>query len=335
MNNKKELYHSTQIEKKTGKKPLNSRSPSTLTSQYRPNKRNYIELWSLYDMTQNIFKYKENNLPEGFNSFEIEKGLYFRGSLAISKVRGLIMILPYKIIKTDFRNGRPLYIKLQGYNGEELGITKKVNWGYNDYDPENDAVIIYDTLPLMDGEYLSRFITNRALINDIASTMCKLNINLNVSTKKLVIKVTDERQKEKLMSDLREAFDSDSPYLVINTDILTQQEFGNNSDFNGSEWFNMMRNYDSIRCMMSGIHTMTYGENSADRISAGSLDGQTEQVDIIYESGLYMRKQAFELANQIFGTNITVEPFVKRKESNVKKSIEDGISRNEEGVTNE
>lgn len=58
---------------------------------------------------------------------------------------------------------------------------------------------------------------------------------------------------------------------------------------------------------MSGILTKSFGQDKKERVNSGELMGEKEQVNIIYDVGLYLRQMWAEDMNNNFKTNIQVE----------------------------
>ena len=59
---------------------------------YKPEKSKYIQLWQKYDLEQVTSRFKWNNLPNGLTSWNLERMLYWRGSLAGFRFGGNIYI---------------------------------------------------------------------------------------------------------------------------------------------------------------------------------------------------------------------------------------------------
>lgn len=284
---------------------------------YNPDKAKFIELWTNYDMNQCCSRYVWKNLPNGLESWNLERMLYFRGSLCGFKYGGLEYILPYTMNAGSLNPyGKPSKVKPITYNGQSVA-------GKNDYflnesfelpvDVEGNetadynAVLLYDSIPYMpSGQPCSRYAYNQILIEQIADVFARININIVVSNKKILLQVKDPKQKEVIETELYSAFGSDSPFALI-TSELDVNNLQNSNDYNAEDLFNTLKNYDAIRCFMSGISSKGFGAEKKERLVTGELTGAEEEKDLILDNGFDLRKQFADLMNAKFGTNIIVE----------------------------
>ena len=288
---------------------------------YNPDKTKFIELWTNYDMNQCCSRYVWENLPNGLESWNLERMIYFRGSVCGFRFGGLEYILPYTMNAGSLNPyGKPSKVRPITYNGRpvsgkddffksnfELPVDVDGN-ETNDY----DAVILYDSIPYTpSGQPCSRYAYNQILIEQIADVFARININIVVSNKKILLQVKDPKQKEVIEKELLSAFGSDSPFALI-TSELDVNNLQNSNDYNADDLFNTLKNYDAIRCFMSGISSKGYGSEKKERLITGELTGAEEEKDLILDMGFDLRKQFADLMNKKFGTNIIVR---KRSDS--------------------
>lgn len=282
---------------------------------YNPDKNKYKLIWSNYDFNQCCSRYIWKNLPNGLTSWNLERMLYFRGSLAGFKFAGKVYILPYVIQGEINPYGLPTKIKPITYNGRPVaGNSDFISETFElpvdilgDETSDYGAVILYDSLPYSPSSSApSRYLLNQIIINEISETFARININIVVSNKKILLQCKDAKQVDVIKKELKVAFGSDSPFAVI-TSPLESQTIQSSSDLNADELFNTIKNYDAIRCFMSGIASKNFGTDKKERLVSGELQGSEEQKDLILDIGYEMRQNFADMCNKKFGTNIMVK----------------------------
>lgn len=281
---------------------------------YKPDKIKYKTIWQNYDFTQVCSRFIWKDLPNGLTSWNIERMLYFRGSLAGFKFANHVYILPYVVEGGLNPYGMPTKIKPILYNSGGLGGEKKYfadnfklnvdQWG--DETDDYSAVILYDNIPYgQQGGAISRYYYNNIIINEIAETFARININVVVSNKKIFLQVKDPKQQRVIQRELETAFGSESPFVLI-TSPLETQTIQSTNDYNADDLFNTIKNYDSIRCFMNGISSKSFGSEKKERLVSGELAGAEEEKNLVLDMAYDMRKLFADLCNKKFGTNIKV-----------------------------
>lgn len=283
---------------------------------YAPQKEKYRQIWQYYDFVQCCSRYKWKNLPNGLTGQLLERMLYYRGSVVGFKFAGRVYILPY-VVDTHGLNpyGMPTSVKPLTFNGKSIA-------GENDFFGENfnlpidqvgnerndfDAVLLFDNIPTSNMELVpSRHYLNSIIIEEIVETFARININIVVSNKKILIECKDAKQSEVIQKELAIAFGSDCPFAVITSPIGTQS-VQSSSDFNADELFNAIKNYDGIRCFMSGISSKGFGNQKKERLVSGELAGAEDEKSLVLDMGYELRQHFCELCNKKFGTNMSVE----------------------------
>lgn len=286
---------------------------------YNPDKSKYNLIWTNYDFNQCCSRYVWENLPNELSSWNIERMLYFRGTLAGFLYKENFYILPY-VMQGGINNyGFPTRIKPITYNGDNIDDTFELPVDLvGDANERYDAVLLYDALPYStSGQSPSRYALNQIIINEICDTFARVNINIVVSNKKIFIKTKDPKQADIIRKELEIAFDSDCPFAII-TDEFDTETIQNSNDFNADDLFNTIKNYDAIRCFMSGISSKGFGAEKKERLVTGELAGAEEEKDLILDMGYDLRKEFADRCNAKFGTNIKVykrSDFYKEKAS--------------------
>ena len=286
---------------------------------YNPDKEKYIRLWSNYDFNQCISRYVWDGLPNGLKSWWVERMLYFRGSLVGFMLAGKFHLLPFTIVGNLSRRGTPTKVMPIAYNGES--ISKEFELDIDVFGNENEdykGVLLYDMPPVVNtGVCETRAGLNYIIIKEIADTFARININVVVSNKKILLEIKDAKQKEIVEHELRTIFGSDCPFGVITAPLQTSS-VQSSSDFNADELFNTIKNYDAVRCFMSGISSKSFGTEKKERLITGELNGMEEEKDLILDLGLEMRKEFCEMVNSKFGLNISV----KKRNENYEKEVD-------------
>ena len=99
---------------------------------------------------------------------------------------------------------------------------------------------------------------NQIIIDEIANTFARVNINIVVSNKKILLQIKDAKQRDVVQKELETIFGSDCPFGII-TSPLEAGSIQSSSDYNADDLFNTLKNYDGIRCSMSGISSKGFG----------------------------------------------------------------------------
>lgn len=279
------------------------------------DKSKYELIWSQYDLMQCTSRYVWEDLPDNIKSYDIERMLYYRTSLVGFKLSGKIFILPYLISGTLNPYGYPTKVRPITYNGKPVGNKSQLLNGqlvlYPNIsgvsDGHYDSVLLFDNVPRYTGSNIgiSRFALNQILIADMAEVLSRINVNLVVTNKKLFMIAKDPNQRAIIEKEITTSFGSDSPIVVISSP-LEMQSVQNTDDYQADDLFNVLKNYDAIRCFMSGIQSKNFGTEKKERLVAGELAGNEEQIDLVADLGLELRQEFADKMNKLFNLNIKV-----------------------------
>lgn len=304
---------------------------------YNPDREKFIILWTNYDMNQCCSRYIWKNLPNGLTSWNLERMIYFRATVAGFKFAGKTYILPYTMSNGSINPyGLPAKLKPITYNGQ--AVAGKDEFFSQDFElPVNvdgdetsdyDAVILYDSVPYSpSGSPMSRYALNQILIEEIANTFARVSVNVAVSNKKILLQIKDAKQRDVVKQELESIFGSDCPFGII-TSPLEAGSIQSTNDYNADDLFNTLKNYDGIRCSMSGISSKGFGAEKKERLVTGELTGAEEEKDLILDMGYDLRKQFADQCNKKFGTNIEVykraDLYDEEREKNKASTEENG-----------
>lgn len=281
---------------------------------YNPDRDKYTLIWTNYDLNQCCSRYVWKNLPNGLTSWNLERMLYMRGTLCGFKFGGLVYILPYSVKGGLNPYGLPSKVRPITYNGQAVqGKDEFFSANFElpinvdgDETSEYDAVLLYDALPYSPtSKAPSRYMLNQIIIKEMADVFARVNINVVVSNKKILIECKDPKQADVIRKELEIAFGSDCPFAII-TSPLETNPIQSSSDYNADDLFNTIKNYDAIRCFMSGISSKGFGAEKKERLVTGELTGAEEEKDLILDMGYDLRKLFADQCNKKFGTNIEV-----------------------------
>ena len=279
------------------------------------NKENYHLLWSQYDLTQCISRYVWENLPDNIKSYDLERMLYYRVSLCGFRFAGHILILPYVITGNLNPYGYPIKGKPLTYNGKPIAdregndvVNYELKFNASGVpEGEYNAILLFDSVPRFTSSNMgvSRFALNQIIVSNMAEVMARININVIVTNKKIFFVAKDGNQKNVIEEEIAQFLGSDSPFEVI-TSPVEMQTVQNTSDYQADDLFNVLKNYDAIRCFMSGIQSKNFGTEKKERLVSGELAGNEEQIDLVADMGLELRQNFADNMNKLFGTNIKV-----------------------------
>ncbi len=293
---------------------LDSKKKINPVGYYNPNREKYSEIWTNYDLNQCVSRYVWKNLPNGLSSWNLERMLYFRGTLCGFKFAGKVYILPYTITGGINPYGLPNKVTPITYNGQ--AVAGKNHFFSQNFslpvdlvgDETNDynAVLLYDAIPYSpSGQSPSRYYLNQFIIKEMADVFARVNINIVISNKKILLQIKDAKQRDIVQKELESIFESDCPFGIITTPIEANA-IQSTSDYNADDLFNTLKNYDAIRCFMSGISSKGFGAEKKERLVTGELTGAEEEKDLILDMGYDLRKLFAEQCNKKFGTQIEV-----------------------------
>lgn len=275
------------------------------------------------DITQNCNKYIWRNLPKHLTSWIIELMLYSRGSLAGFVYAGELKVLPFA--SKGSLNELGLFTKIQpmSFNGfieKDGDVESQIDtvdvYDGRESDNEMRACILFDSYPFINNSYkvMSRFALNDAFVKWQADLLGRIGINIQNSTKRILIKVPNDKQKKQLEMDLQAAYSTASPFIIY-TDgapIETDGTFLDiKDDLHAQDLIETWQSLNNIRCMLSGIDN-NGAFNKKERMITKEMTGNDSQTDIVEDSGLYFRKLWLDQLKECYPDNdeikaITVE----------------------------
>ena len=288
----------------------------------KPDARDHTMLWTIYDVQQNgNFLKWTGDLPKGLTSQLINRMLYWRGSLCAFKLGDIVYILPYTIVYGLNAYGMPTKVRPVTFSGQYGVENDRYFLGYKtldvDFTGENGdegAVLLFDSIPIFNNDKpIPRAFLNQIILNEMGQTSSKINQNVSVSNKKVLIKAKDRKQADVIRNELSQIFDDESPYDVI-FDEYDATALASPANFFADKLFNILKNWNAMRCFMNGIPSKTFGEEKKERVITDELEGDVEQVESISSLRLQYAKEFCSLVNKKFGLNIDVKLTYSNKE---------------------
>ena len=268
----------------------------------------------LYDLDaqQNCNKYKWNGLPNYLPAWLIEYMLYLCGSLCGFISGGNLYILPYAQNKGINIYGLPNAVQPITFNGAMAGGEPDNFFGkelpinnFGDPNSKAQACILYDRIPVhsSNSSPLGRCSLNRTLIDYQCEILARVKNNLKNLDKKVVFWVDSETQKNQTENDLREAYGTDDPFIVVVRGSNFKDEKGQTLQGDianeTQSLFETWQSINSIRCMCSGIANGGAFEKKERKIT-GELQGEEAQTEIVIDAGLQMRRLFLEQMKNIY-----------------------------------
>lgn len=252
------------------------------------------------DAQQNCNRYIWEGLPDYLTGQLIETMLYYKGSLCGFFNAGTLYILPYAQNKGINVYGQPNAIQPITYNGA-------MNQTFNNFGKElivsnigslnkkAGACILYDRIPAFSqgASPVGRYTLNKELIDYQCDLLARIRNNLRNIDKKVVFRVKNESQANQMRLDLREAYGTSDPFIVVVEDPMQSNDKPDTLQGNISNetqaLFETWQSLNSIRCMCSGITNGGAFEKKERKIT-GELQGDQTQTELVLDAGLKMRE---------------------------------------------
>ena len=280
------------------------------------------------DITQNCNKYKWSNLPKHLTSWLIELMLYSRGSLAGFVYGGELKVLPF--VSKGSLNDVGLFTKIQpmsfnGFIDNDGDVVSNIDempvYDGRVSSEELRACILFDNYPFINNSYkvMSRFILNNEFVKWQADLLGRIGINIQNSTKRILIKVPNDKQKKQLEMDLKAAYTTASPFIIY-TDgapIETDGTFLDiKDDLHAQDLIETWQSLNNIRCMLSGIEN-NGAFNKKERMITSEMSGNNEQTNVVNDAGLKFRQLWLDQLKACYPDNAEIAAItVEKNEDN-------------------
>lgn len=262
------------------------------------------------DAQQCCNRYVWEGLPEYLTGQMIEIMLYTRGSLCGYFNGGVLYIMPYS--QTGGLNvyGMPNAVKPITYNGEQTSNTKTMGLSLpvsslGALNTNAKACLLFDRLPALgpSSSPIGRSLLNRELVTYQCDLLGRIKNNLRNIDKKMVFYVDSDGQANQMRKDLREAYGTSDPFIVVvrksSVNDMKGEPMQTGIDVETQSLFETWQSINSIRCMCSGITNGGAFEKKERKIT-GELQGDQTQTELVLDAGLRMRRLFLEQMKVIY-----------------------------------
>lgn len=327
----KSLYEQAGINIKT-------RMPTRISDN--PKYENLRRMLRIIDEQDAVNRYKWGNLPTNIVSQEIERLLYYKGQLVFFKFQDEYFLMPYalnggidfygrfKVVKpvpyaTESRDEKDndtlkLSIKAQEklLGTLQIAIVYDVNQLKEGVDYSVNAeqnkiaygVILRDYINQLSQTNIPRWQINDVLCDLEAECLCYLNTSMAIGSGISGVRVPDTDSMSAVIEGamgLKDYALKGIPWVPIKGSIEFQ-ELENGSKEGMSEYFLAFQSLDNLRLSTYGLdNTGVFEKQSHILNDENQINQQRNQ--LINEDSLTLRKKFAEIANKVFGLNMTVE----------------------------
>lgn len=304
---------------------------TSLLVNYSKDKEDILRVLRIIDQQDFCNRYKWYNIPCSLNSNEIERLLYFRGSLCFFYLEeeNRFYLLPYaldgtldlygrfnKIHPIPFCNGEDdekskRYKTQLQYLGEiKLNVVKQVldEEEVNRRVLTKSAVILRDYTNQIQQTNIPRAVLNAPIISMMSDYIPYLGTNLLLGTGVSAIKVNDTSEKDEVKKASMAVYDaavSKNPYVAM-TGKLDFQQLTGGARNRAEDYLMAFQSLDNFRLSTLGISNGGIFEKKAHLLAAEN-EMNEGKVSNAYEDGLKMRQEFCNIVNSIWGLDLWCE----------------------------
>jgi len=276
--------------------------------------RQYLEtLLQRKTMIEFIERFQWQGLPEELNQDLIERVLYFRGKGALFQTNdGKFRFLPFTLKGDIDLYGRYMQISPTLFTGSEAyDKTPYVTGLVLDvcYSPEDmgTAVILTDASLYISQDNPFMYTTISPLIEQMVDILVLVNIDLVSSAKVFYLVAQDEGQKKAIEAELQnidyEILNGRRAFVVVSPTEL--QPLMRESNKDSARYFQSYQSFDNLRKDILGIPNGGTFMKQEHMTEAESTQNNNA-ASLVFQNGLRMRQRFCEIANAVFGLNISV-----------------------------
>ena len=305
---------------------------SSLIFGFSPEKDNIKKLLRIIDEQDAINRYKWYNIPCDLTSNELERLLYYKGSLCLfyCEALGKFFITPYALDGTIDFYGRYNTIKpvpmASGTDKEDekrekaqaqilstmsLKVVKEVLLPEElDYETlTNSAVIIRDYTNQLSQTNIARSLLNDELLTMMSDYMPLLSTNLIMGTGISAIRVSSSDEKDEVKAMAQAVYNAalnKNPYVAVTTGVEPKELVGGSRN-RPEDYLLAFQSLDNFRLSTYGIANGGVYEKKAHILeSENAINYST--VMSAYQDGLKQRQDSCNIANSIWGLMLWCDP---------------------------
>lgn len=296
------------------------------------DKEAFKKLLRIIDEQDSVNRYTWYNLPFDLTSNEVERLLYFKGSLAFfyMEERDKFYLMPYALEGTIDFYGRYNHIHPLPFAGGEddektsryksqlsllsqlkLKVIKEVQ-AEEDVDYKmltKSAVILRDYTNQISQINIARSILNDPILGMMSDYYPFLGTNLLLGTGVSAIKVEDSSAKDEVkkasMAVYNAAVDK-NPYIAI-TSKFDFEELTGGARNRAEDYLMAFQSLDNFRLSTLGIANGGVFEKKAHILESENAINQSVVLSA-FQDGLKLRQDFCNIVNSIWGLNIWCEP---------------------------
>lgn len=267
------------------------------------------------NMVETIERFKWKDLPNELPSDLIERIIFFRGKGALFVgTDGKYKFLPFALSSEQGIDvyGRYVAIQPQLFTGtnkdeENYNMDMPLRVAYSKDDLEGEAVILYNSTLEIAQDNIPLAVSMSPLHEQMVEILVLVNIDLVSSAKVFTLVAKDEAQKHAIEAEF-EGLDErilDGKRVVVLTSDIALQELAKTDSRDSNRYMQVYQSFDNLRKDILGItNAGTFSKNS---IQTDSEVSQNSNSSSVMENALRMRKEFCDIANAVFGLNISVE----------------------------
>ena len=300
------------------------------------------------DETDAVNRYKWGNLPKKLDitSQELERLVYYRGQLIMFYMKELdkFYVMPFalegggldfygrfkQVHPIPFANGKDDEKSARYKNQLALLSTKKLNVLYTKptepiEDPENYCVIIRDYTNQLPQSIIPRQELNDVLLDIMSECVPYMRTSLINSTGTRGVRVQDADQYSEVIQGAKSMQRAAETGLTMvpMQGKMEFQDLTSGKVSEAAEFMSAMKSIDNLRLSGYGIENGGIYEKKAHELNAEAEinEGSTSAR---LQDGLKIRQNAIEIANALWGENMTVDIAEEHKPKEEQPLTEEG-----------
>ena len=287
-------------------------------SKYNPvntinfSELSYRNLLMTNDRIQCVSRFVWDDLPNAFESEDIETMLYSYGSICCFLDDNNLIFSPFTLSGELDKKGNLYNIQPLTLDGKKAYGNKKRCYSINgEFDYNDDACIIiqdYTGCIQINNNVSRETLNSTTTINDEVKTYRILLYNIILSINKLVVNCENEEQAKIVISQAKQMLDPQQPIVAVSgDDLLSSIKVNQYIDkLEIDEIVRAIEFYNKKRRHGNGVPAPDTFEKK-ERLITQEIENTSTHTNLILWDGLRNRQKAAKYINKCFGTNISVD----------------------------
>lgn len=286
----------------------------------------------IIDEQDAVNRYKWYNIPFDLSSEEIERMLYYKGSLIAFNLNDKFYMTPYALEGTIDIYGRYNAVHpvpMASGTDEEKAKNKDLDYLANilsklhlnivktpkdldemkEEDLDKSAVILYDYTKQLSQTILPRSTLNEGFVDAEAEILPYMTTALLAGTGIKGLRVNDADAAEETIrasAQIRNSALTKNLFVAM-TAPVDFQELADGSPLKSEEFLLALQSLDNIRKGTLGIENGGIFQKKAHKLESEQM-GNESSVATVFQDGLSQRQHFCNIFNSIFGTNLWCMP---------------------------